>query len=216
MSEFYVYIHRRKDDGQVFYIGKGKGRRSHDKRRNGYWRNTARKHGYSIEFAAKGLSEAEAISIERQLIAAHKILGAPLTNMTDGGEGMSGYIWPTELKLRQSAILKSRLSTPEARKKRSLEATLRGKDPSYRAKQSISNKKAKSSPNARRQSMLNGRKRNTDDNPMVGIWDDGGRFRVRITHDRKQIMIGSFGSLEEARTARIDAENRYWGENGKS
>ena len=39
-NKFYVYAHIRKDNNQIFYIGKGYGRRVFKKEnRNAYWKN---------------------------------------------------------------------------------------------------------------------------------------------------------------------------------
>jgi len=89
---FYVYIHRRNDNNEVFYVGKGKDKRSHSKAgRNQYWLNIVNKHGYSIEIVEKELSEDEAFDLEVELIKFYRENGHKLTNLTDGGEGTSGY-----------------------------------------------------------------------------------------------------------------------------
>lgn len=45
-NSFYTYLHRRNDTGQVFYVGKGKGQRAHDKyKRSAHWKRIVAKHG---------------------------------------------------------------------------------------------------------------------------------------------------------------------------
>ena len=48
---FYVYVHKRNDNGSIFYVGKGKGYRSKSKSgRSKHWFNIVNKHGYTIEY----------------------------------------------------------------------------------------------------------------------------------------------------------------------
>lgn len=86
--DFYVYAHRRGDTGEVFYVGKGRGRRAHCRSgRNELWSRIVRKHGLTIEFLHARLSENEAFELEVTAIATF----SPVANFTAGGEGISGY-----------------------------------------------------------------------------------------------------------------------------
>lgn len=92
---FYVYIHIRKDSGKVFYVGKGRGQRLFQKRgRNPLWTNIVNKHGYEVKKVAENLEEQEAFDLEKKLIAEYREAGYELANMTDGGEGCSGFSHP--------------------------------------------------------------------------------------------------------------------------
>lgn len=92
VAGFYIYIHRRADDGQVFYVGKGREKRSRSTyRRTPRWRRTVAKHGLIVELVAFFWTEQDAFSHERELIAEYRSTGAPLCNLTDGGDGPSGY-----------------------------------------------------------------------------------------------------------------------------
>lgn len=94
---FCVYAHT-KPDGTIFYIGKGIKRRAKDKRaRNKYWQRTVNKHGYQIIILADNLTEEQSFFEEIELIKHFKKFNT-LTNMTDGGEGMTGYKMPLEIK----------------------------------------------------------------------------------------------------------------------
>jgi hypothetical protein len=68
-NRFYVYLHRRKDNGVVFYVGKGTGNRASVKQgKHTAWRRHAR-FGYSIEYALTDATEAEAFELEEKLIS---------------------------------------------------------------------------------------------------------------------------------------------------
>jgi len=84
--DFYVYVHKKKTDGSVFYVGKGKGKRAWKKScRNEWWKRIEEKHGRTVEIIARGLSEDEAFALEAKAIAAYG--RDNLCNLTDGGEG---------------------------------------------------------------------------------------------------------------------------------
>jgi hypothetical protein len=107
---FYVYLHRKKTDNSVFYVGKGHGKRafSHASR-NQHWVNTVKKHGFAVEFVQTGMQEWWAFELERNLIS---LIGRnALCNATDGGDGVAG------LKLSDESIakIKASKSTPEAK-----------------------------------------------------------------------------------------------------
>lgn len=114
-DKFYVYLHRRANDGKVFYVGKGKRDRATSKKRNIYWKRVAEKYGYYIQIFAKNISEDMAFFIESELI---KFYGkANLTNLTDGGEGRSGNNQSNETKLKISKKMKGVPKTEETKLK---------------------------------------------------------------------------------------------------
>lgn len=87
-NRFYVYLHRRKDNNEVFYVGKGCGRRARTRhKRSEWWQNVVSKYGYYIEFVEKGLSEQCAYDLEVETIKFYKECGHTLCNMTKGGDG---------------------------------------------------------------------------------------------------------------------------------
>jgi len=77
----------------VFYIGKGKGSRSHSHEgRNKLWKNIVAKHGLEVRIWADNLSEEAAFAMEKDWIKLYgrRDLGTGcLVNLTDGGEGQS-------------------------------------------------------------------------------------------------------------------------------
>lgn len=90
-KSYYVYLHRRKTDDVIFYVGKGNGNRHLQATgRNTYWRRTADKHGFYSQIFKDGMSEPCAFSLEKILIGIIRKSGVNLTNGTDGGEGLSG------------------------------------------------------------------------------------------------------------------------------
>ena len=94
MADFYVYLHRRRDDGSVFYVGKGSGYRATVmQRRNASWCATRQAAGgVLVEYVATGLDEDLAGLVEAEMISKLRRTGAELANMTAGGcGGMSGF-----------------------------------------------------------------------------------------------------------------------------
>lgn len=84
---YYVYAHIKKD-GDIFYIGKGKGKRAWVKSgRSKYWNNIINKYQYDVIILKDNLSESEALMLEKQYISQVKTL----CNLTEGGEGISGF-----------------------------------------------------------------------------------------------------------------------------
>jgi hypothetical protein len=87
-----VYIHRRKDTNEIFYVGIGKKeyRASSKSRDNPYWHHIVKKYGYTIEIIFKDLSWEEACIKEKELIIKYgrkNLNTGTLVNLTDGGEG---------------------------------------------------------------------------------------------------------------------------------
>lgn len=88
MPDYYVYFHRKKTDGSVFYIGKGTNKRAFSTaKRNPHWYRTVAKHGYTVEIVQSGMQEWWAFEMECDLIDSYGLKN--LTNMTEGGKGGS-------------------------------------------------------------------------------------------------------------------------------
>lgn len=85
---FYVYLHRKKTTGEVFYVGKGTGNRiSKETTRSDLWKRTAKKHGVIKEYHTVGLQEWYAFELERDLIAYYgRVIDktGSLVNILDG------------------------------------------------------------------------------------------------------------------------------------
>jgi hypothetical protein len=108
-----VYLHKRKDCNEVFYVGIGKNlKRAYCKhKRSSYWNRIVNKYDYTVEITHDNLLYEESLSIEIYLISFwrenSKIL---LCNITDGGEGTLGYKFSNESKNKISKSQKLRLS----------------------------------------------------------------------------------------------------------
>lgn len=142
---FYVYAHKKASTGEVFYIGKGKGKRARRKDRTDFWCSIVEKHGLVVEIFESGLQEWAAFELEASLIALYgrrdQGLG-PLINLTDGGDGAAGVKRPEEIKskIRSSLIgrkrpadvcerIKAGLNRPEVKERRakSISSARKGK-----------------------------------------------------------------------------------------
>ncbi len=101
--EYYTYAYLRQDK-TPYYIGKGKGNRAYQKSR----RKIPIPPRERILILKKNLTEEEAFKHEIYMIA---VLGRKnngtgiLRNFTDGGEGISGYKFSEEYRLRRSLIM---------------------------------------------------------------------------------------------------------------
>jgi hypothetical protein len=125
MGNYYVYAHKTKSTGDLFYIGKGSDRRAYtSKGRNTFWRAINNKYGFVVEIIKDGLTEQEAFDFEKQMIKEARAAGARLANMTDGGEGMSGFTYvmsedhKAKIGAANSVSLKGRKQSEESINKR--------------------------------------------------------------------------------------------------
>lgn len=100
-ATFYVYAHLT-PSGVPFYIGKGIGPRAWNFRnRSKQWLRKVAKHGKpTVQIILSDLVEAAAFSVERQIIAALRLAGQHLCNMTDGGEGATGAVRSAETRAK--------------------------------------------------------------------------------------------------------------------
>ena len=105
-NEFYVYHHINKSTGEVFYVGKGKNKRAYSKKaRSEFWHNVVNKHGYEVLIVEENITDEQACEREVYWINhfGRKDIGTGiLVNHTDGGDGVTGYIFTEEDKQRMS------------------------------------------------------------------------------------------------------------------
>jgi hypothetical protein len=115
-KRFYVYAYLRSKDSEhgkrltPYYVGKGQGNRaffSHQRR------IFIPKDKAFIAFIQEGLTEREAFDLERYCIAAYGRIDTNtgiLLNLTDGGEGPSGFRFSDESKARMSIAQRSSMT----------------------------------------------------------------------------------------------------------
>lgn len=101
----------------MFYVGKGYGKRAWKTAgRNERWTRTYKKHGMTVEIVFDSLSEQEAFQCEKDTILEFRYFGAELCNMTDGGDGATGYKFSEEAKVLMSKARKGRVKSEQERK----------------------------------------------------------------------------------------------------
>jgi hypothetical protein len=83
-----VYLHKKKNTNEVFYVGIGlyEERAYSYRNRNIHWKNVVAKYGYDVEIIESDIEWEGACDTEKYLI--QKYGRDTLTNMTDGGEGL--------------------------------------------------------------------------------------------------------------------------------
>lgn len=104
MNEYYTYAYLR-EDGTPYYIGKGKGRRAYKSHIRQNKTNLKPKDNSKIIFLKKNLTEESANKHEVYMISifGRKDLGTGiLRNMTNGGDGISGYSHSEDTKKKIS------------------------------------------------------------------------------------------------------------------
>jgi hypothetical protein len=113
-----VYLHRRKDDNSVFYVGIGlKEKRAFSANaRNNYWKNIVNYVGYEVQITHKELCWEEACVIEKYLISFYgrnDLGNGRLCNLTDGGDGIVNFIITNEIRKKISQYHKGRKKEKE-------------------------------------------------------------------------------------------------------
>ena len=89
---YYVYLHRDRTTADVFYVGKGHGRRAWDaKGRSSLWKEKVSLIGgaWDVEIVRDDLSEIEAFELEAELVQKYggaECRGGTLVNLIPGGE----------------------------------------------------------------------------------------------------------------------------------
>ncbi len=96
IRDFYVYLHKDKNAGTPFYVGKGTRRRAYTKNgRNIYWKEKVEElnNEYDVEIVKDNLTESEAYELETELIKKYGNKweeGGLLVNQTEGGDIFDG------------------------------------------------------------------------------------------------------------------------------
>lgn len=124
-QDFLVYAHIRPDTNTVFYIGKGTEKRSRQtSNRNQYWKRVVAKNsGFKTQIIAANLTEREALNFEVLVIKGLKEQNVKLCNLTEGGDGVSGYRHTPEVceaqrqRMLGKALTKSKKLSDETKHK---------------------------------------------------------------------------------------------------
>ena len=116
-KKYYIYAHINAVKNEIFYIGKGYGKRAFIKsNRSSIWKRTVKKYNYVIDILEDNLTEEEAFEREKFYIAkiGRRDLGkGTLINFTNGGEGSSGMIISEETRKKKSEASKGRKNSEE-------------------------------------------------------------------------------------------------------
>jgi hypothetical protein len=93
-EDSYVYLHLNADDDQPHHVGVGHtiGRPWGMKRRNSKHKNKVEKHGVRVEIISEDLTDAQAKWWEVRWIKVLREAGYELTNLTDGGDGLTSEV----------------------------------------------------------------------------------------------------------------------------
>lgn len=130
---FYAYLHARPDvEGvfSIFYVGKGTLYRYRSLNpRNSYYKNIVNKCGKENILISKidCSTESFALLLEKGLIKCLRSMGVKLSNMTDGGDGVSGLKWSEASKLKSSEKRKG--IGPSEETKLKIKEALKGRAP---------------------------------------------------------------------------------------
>lgn len=159
MYQYYCYRHIRLDKNVPFYVGIGKVRmrniksishnydRAYSKRnRNPLWKNIVAKTDYKVEIIFESNCDKEICQKEIEFIKMYGLRsnGGTLCNMTEGGEGIKGYVFTKEHREKMSIIQKEIANRPERIEfKRNLckgNSYMKGKKHSEESKKKMSEK----------------------------------------------------------------------------
>lgn len=117
-KDYYVYTHSTEERG-IFYVGKGTKDRikSIYRKHNNHHTNIVNKYGAENIIVRSMLcrSEQRALELEVRLITALRNGGVNLANLTNGGEGGSGYNHTEEAKLKIAVAMKGKLKSDETK-----------------------------------------------------------------------------------------------------
>lgn len=123
IKKYYIYCHKKKESGVIFYIGLGSTKnykRAYSKiDRNKIWKSIVNKYDYDVEILCDNLTELEAVILEIKLINhLGKLINksGDLCNIADGGKGSKGFKHSLKYKENMSKRLKGKTLTAEHKK----------------------------------------------------------------------------------------------------
>lgn len=165
-KRYYVYVWYYKDTKEVFYVGKGTGKRYKTRKRNNTFNEIVKNNDCDCKIIKNNLTEEQAFDLEIKTIANYRSKGINLINVLDGGcnpPSLSGIPKSEEAKAKYIASIKKFYEEhPERREEASKKfkdflKTEKGKEfrrrsnlakqnEEYRLKQSIKCKNANNTP----------------------------------------------------------------------
>ena len=102
-KKYYVYKWYNVDTNEVFYIGKGCGRRSGQvTNRNQIFKDYYNTHNCSVEKLAYFDDEKEALKYENELILFYKSQNQAIANLDNGGKGGLSFVWTKQMRQYKS------------------------------------------------------------------------------------------------------------------
>ena len=121
MNNFYVYEWIRLDTNEPFYVGKGHGNRAYMPFRNPYFNRVVEKVGLpniAVHILHDNLTEKLSFEYEIYYIYSYVYeFGFNLTNLTIGGDGVTGYKWTEEQCKKLSEARSGKKASEETRRK---------------------------------------------------------------------------------------------------
>lgn len=98
-NKYYVYEWYNVDTNEVFYVGKGCGKRAYDiKHRNHKFNEYYNTHNTNVRILFSELSENEAFQKEKEVYNDYLEKGYTLCNLMECGQGGLGQIWTDEMR----------------------------------------------------------------------------------------------------------------------
>lgn len=214
-NKFYVYTHKRQDNGEVFYVGKGTGRRAWSSNgRSERWKSIADNFGFDVEIIHENLTQSEAFEIEVYEISKAKEK-YELANIAKGGAGgtSAGYKHSDEVKQLISRTQKGRRKSEEHKEKLRIANT--GKKLSDETRARMSNVRKKKGTNhlegipktdehkKKLSDSLLGKKKPQNKSGYVGVYYHSAakKWAACITINGKAKHLGLFDTPEQASSA---------------
>lgn len=198
----YVYRHIRLDKNQPFYIGIGSDaeyKRANERtRRSELWKKITAKSDYFVEIIADEVSVEFAKEKEIEFIKLYgridKSTGT-LCNMTDGGDGIHGYIFTKEHRQKLSISSSKRIVSEEQKEKlRKYRLGIKN-SPEARRKISLANKNRKNTPEQNIAASI----RMKSNNPSKGKHGkDSCSFKGFIEAYKDGLLIGYYDGVYDA------------------
>lgn len=112
---YYIYEWYIVPTNEVFYVGKGKGKRyKTTSKRNKFFTDMYNTHECAVRIIQDNLTEKDAFELEKYWIKHYREnTNYRLTNITDGGDGASGYNPPEDVRQRMSIASKTKWQNEE-------------------------------------------------------------------------------------------------------